>query len=47
MWIVYYWDADPNGISGFLNKRKFDDKEDAQAFCDEVEGSIEFKYAFQ
>lgn len=46
MWIVYFWDADDNGVSAFVNKRRFDDKENAQAFCEEVQGRIEFRYAF-
>lgn len=46
MWIVYFWDADSNGVSAFINKRRFDCKARATEFCKAVEGRIEFKYAF-
>ena len=46
MWIVYFWDADPNGVSAFVNKRRFDTKDHAKAFCAEVNGRLEFRYVF-
>lgn len=46
MWIVYFWDADKNGVSAFLNKMKFDNKRDAMRFCRSVNGTLESRSVF-
>lgn len=46
MWIVYFWDADSNGVSAFVNKMRFDTKSEAVKFCKSVNGRIESRPVF-
>lgn len=46
MWIVYFWDAHENGVTAYVNKRKFDDYKAAKAFCKSVNGRMESRAVF-
>lgn len=46
MYIVYFWDADANGVSAFVNKMRFDTKREAAKFAKSVNGRIESRPVF-
>jgi hypothetical protein len=40
MYTVYYYDANPNGLTAWIVAKQFSDKKEAQLFCLSVNGKI-------